>query len=130
MFYIKDAQIILKVNPIKTEYIEKLVVSKSINRKIGTLDIDTIVQNGVHKPYLFAFYDGLTNTSSTWFDDNPSGLFNHLLSRRFRGYTIYAHNLSRYEIVFLFKYLSAIKSQGFKVDVVKKRRQNHFYQNL
>uniref|UniRef100_A0A896YUJ2 DNA polymerase n=1 Tax=Coniophora puteana TaxID=80637 RepID=A0A896YUJ2_9AGAM len=101
-FYIKNSKgdLILQVKPVKTDFLEKILAKDTINRKIGTLDIETIVKNGVHNPYLFAFYDG--TDKFTWFDKNADSLFEHILSSKYRGYTIYAHNLSRFDIVFLF----------------------------
>ena len=121
-FYIKNSkgELVLKSKPIKTEFLKKLATSNTINSKIGTLDIETIVKDGVHKPYLFAFYDGNRNKVSTWFTDKSNDFFDLILTRKFTGYTIYAHNLSRFDVVFLFKNIAELSSKGFKVDIVKK----------
>lgn len=119
-FYIRDNQIILKIKPLKTEFIEKIAVSKSINKKIGTLDIETVVKNNVQIPYLYAFYDGLNNSVISFFSNSPEGLFNHILHWKFKGYTIYAHNLSSFDVVFLFKYITNLEKQGYKVKILKK----------
>ena len=50
--------------------------------------------------------------SFTWFSDSPSQLFTTLLSRKYKGYYIFAHNLSRFDITFLFKFLSTLKNKG------------------
>ena len=39
-------------------------------------------------------------------------LFAILLSRKYKGYYIFAHNLSRFDITFLFKFLSTLKNKG------------------
>ena len=45
--------------------------------------------------------------SFTWFSESPSQLFTTLLSRKYKGYYIFAHNLSRFDITF-FYYLKFI----------------------
>lgn len=116
-FYIDPAQekIILAVRPIKTEFIKKLNPRK-INKtvRIGTFDIETVVHNGEHKAYLYCFYDGKNKYSI--FANTATELFEKLLVRKYSGFTFYAHNLSRFDIVFLFKDIAALKAKGYKIE--------------
>uniref|UniRef100_A0A896YSL2 DNA polymerase n=1 Tax=Coniophora olivacea TaxID=85977 RepID=A0A896YSL2_9AGAM len=107
------------VRPIKTEFIKKLNPRK-INKtvRIGTFDIETVVHNGEHKAYLYCFYDGKNKYSI--FANTATELFEKLLVRKYSGFTFYAHNLSRFDIVFLFKDIAALKAKGYKIDFVKK----------
>ena len=106
------------MKPIKTEFITKLKPIRVTKPKIGTFDIETIVNNGKHKPYLYSFYDG--KNSYSCFSDNASSLFSKILTRKYRNYTFYAHNLSRFDIVFLFKDIADLKSKGFNINILKK----------
>ena len=55
-------------------------------------------------------YDG--NKSFSWFSETPEQLFDQLLQRKYKGYQIYAH---RFDIIFIFKYLSTLKNMQIKV---------------
>ena len=96
VFYIiENDSIRLSLKPIKTEFITKLKQVRITKPKIGTLDIETIVKDGKHKPYLYSFYDG--KNSYSWFADNATQLFEHILKPKYRNYTFYAHNFSRFQ---------------------------------
>ena len=57
-FYINSltSAIILKLKPIKTEFLSKIKVNNRFTAKIGRLrrDIETLVTDGLHKPYLYS----------------------------------------------------------------------------
>ena len=102
--------------------INKLTQRKDkANNKIITFDIETILKDNVHKPYLYSMFDGKDRFS--WFTNTPDSLFNQLLKRKYKGFIAYAHNLSRFDIVFLFNHLSTLKLSGFKVKILKKEEQ-------
>ena len=87
--------------------------------KIITIDIETVNKDGKLIPFLYCMYDGKNNYS--FFSDKPDQLFDQLLRRKYRGYNIYAHNLSKFDIVYLFKYISNLSTnKGFKVDPIIK----------
>ena len=65
-------------------------------------------------------FDG--RKSFTWFTDSPEQLFDRLLSRKYKNYNVYAHNLSRFDVVFIFKYLSTLKNKGFKIKLLIKEQ--------
>lgn len=74
----------------------------------------------MHKPYLYVFYDGHRNDLIIFFENTADNLFKKILTSRYKGYTIYAHNLSRFDVVFLFQSIAKLSQEGFDVDVVKK----------
>jgi hypothetical protein len=100
-----------------TKYLEPLKAQNKSNNKIITIDIETIMKNGSHIPYLFSMFDG--KISKTIFSDNPQELFDNLLRPKYRGYDVYAHNLSKFDLIFLFKYISSLKS-NFDINIIKK----------
>uniref|UniRef100_A0A896Z9N6 Probable DNA polymerase n=1 Tax=Coniophora puteana TaxID=80637 RepID=A0A896Z9N6_9AGAM len=87
--------------------------------KIGTLDIETVVREGVHYPYLYSFCDGIRHHS--WFTSTGSDLLKHLLSSNtYRNFTVYAHNLSRFDIIFLLRDIARLKEEGYIINIIKK----------
>uniref|UniRef100_A0A896Z1E1 Probable DNA polymerase n=1 Tax=Coniophora olivacea TaxID=85977 RepID=A0A896Z1E1_9AGAM len=125
-FYIKNDSIILKTKSMKTEFMQTLKVDEKSENSLfnigifngATLDIETVLQNGKHVPYLFSFYDGVNKYS--FFEKEPTNLFKTMLLSKYRGKTVYAHNLSRFDIVFLFKHLAKLQKEGYKINILKK----------
>ena len=62
-------------------------------------------------------YDG--KKSYSFFTSDPKPLFDQLLKRKYKGYIAYAHNLSNFDLIFLFKYLSSLQKL-FKINVIKR----------
>ena len=116
-YYIKDNKIILTTKELPTKYLKSNKL-----RKIPTIpkfiifDIETLLIDNVHKPYLYAMYDG--SKTYSWFTDQPYELFNRLLRSKYKGYNVYAHNLSKFDIVFIFKYLSYLNNRGYKISIL------------
>nr|CAI9430479.1 DNA polymerase [Fomitopsis pinicola] len=117
-YYIKNNKIILIIKELPTKYLSKLNPKKISFPKIITFDIETVLIDNVHKPYLYSMYDG--RKAFSWFSDSPSQLFDRLLSRKYKNYNVYAHNLSRFDVVFIFKYLSTLRNKGFNVKLLIK----------
>lgn len=68
--------------------------------------------NGTMVPYLISMYDGVDTFS--WFNDDPANvdfgvIFDKFLkkvrSTKYSQYHVYAHNLSKFDSVFILKYL-------------------------
>uniref|UniRef100_A0A896Z909 DNA polymerase n=1 Tax=Coniophora puteana TaxID=80637 RepID=A0A896Z909_9AGAM len=126
IFYIKDGKIVLKTKAIKTSFMKPLEVPKDKEGNelpVGlfngaTLDIETVLKAGKHVPYLFSFYDGANRYS--FFENEGKNLFKTMLNSRYRGRTVYAHNLSRFDIIFLFKTIGSLLNEGYKISVLKK----------
>jgi hypothetical protein len=121
-FYCKAAfaehnEILLFTNKLNTKFLEPLKVKPLTKTKIITIDIETLVKKGIHKPYLFSMFDGTNNYS--WFDDNASELLNKLLTRKYKGYDVYAHNLSKFDLIFLHKDIAKLNSD-FNIKFLKR----------
>lgn len=52
-------------------------------------------------------FDGQKTYS--WFTKSPKPLFDPLLRSRYKNYQVYAHNLSSFDLVFIFKYLATLQ---------------------
>jgi hypothetical protein len=92
---------------------------KKLIDKFITLDIETMVVNGVHIPYNICFYDGVQSYSFYLSDyDNHLDMIEDALTNLFRpkysGYIIYVHNLSSFDGVFLIYTLSKMSSNNQK----------------
>lgn len=121
-YYIKNNEILLTTKVLPTSFLSKLDLKKDkVNNKIITFDIETLLKDNVHKPYLYSMFDGKQRFS--WFTDSPDLLFKQLLKRKYKGFIAYAHNLSRFDIVFLFNHLSSLQIIGFKIKILKKDDQ-------
>ena len=98
-------EIVLKTKKLNTKYLPKIKKEARKKAKFITIDIETIKNSlGILTPYCYSMYDGKIKKS--FFSESPEELFNALLRRKYRGYTVYAHNLSKFDLIFLFKYLA------------------------
>ena len=52
-------------------------------------------------------YDGRRKYS--FMTSDPKPLFDLLLIRKYRNYHVYAQNLSRFYVIFLFRYIASLK---------------------
>jgi len=102
---------------IETNYLKKVITNKYTKPRIITFDIETIYKNNTLIPYLYSMYDGKNKYS--WFTNSPKSLFNKLLQPKYYGYSVYAHNLSRFDIIFIFKYIASLKNE-FKITPIIK----------
>ena len=111
-YYISEGGTIFLITKedLKTKFLTRLKKQTRYYPKIITIDIETIVKNGIHKPYLFSMYDG--KKAYSWFSDSPEPLFNQLLKPKYRGYSVYAHNLSMFDIFFLLGYIADLETDG------------------
>jgi len=95
---INNQSIDLITKEIETKFLKKENKSKNTKDKIITFDIETILKDNIHIPYLYSMYDGKNIYS--WFTKSPENLFNELLQPKYYGYSVYAHNLSHFYIIF------------------------------
>jgi hypothetical protein len=98
-----------------TKPITKKRLSSALNEDFITMDIETIgiVKNKVEtlSPYLLCWYDGKRNKSHSYFI-NGGNIKNiiymamkDICIRKYKGYKIYLHNFSKFDAIFLIKYL-------------------------
>jgi hypothetical protein len=83
------------------------------------MDIETVLINNTHVPYLICWFDGLIS-NSFWIknlnkEELESNIFEliknaikNLLSRKYKSYKIYLHNFSKFDGIFLLKHLSEL----------------------
>src|SRR5882724_1568891 len=94
--------------------------------KILVFDIETILIDNVQIPYLFSLYNG--DKSFSWFADikNPKSavdsLFKELLRPKYKGYQLYAHNLSGFDIIFIWEKLAEL-SLTYSVGILKRENK-------
>jgi hypothetical protein len=105
-----------KTSPIKKKDLAK---NNSLDTKIITMDLETIVINNIHIPYLLSWYDGTINKSYFISSLDTSLLENNILNmikeaitdiciKKYKGYRIYLHNFSKFDSYFLIKHLAKI----------------------
>jgi len=109
-YYFKNGEQILLSSEVRTKFISKSSKSKDIVNNFITLDIETYIVDGLMTPYLICFYDG-KNLFSFYLSDYTSveqmilECLQSILKRKYKGYSVYAHNLGKFDIIFLLKYL-------------------------
>lgn len=116
----KLAKIVLTTKELATKYLPKIKKEARKPAKFITIDIETIKNSlGILTPYCYSFYDGKIKKS--FFTESPKELFDALLRRKYRGYTVYAHNLSKFDLIFLFKHFAKLwMFDGYKVKPIFK----------
>jgi hypothetical protein len=109
-YYFENGEQFLFTNEIKTKFISKSSNSKNLVNNFITIDIETSIVDGLLTPYLICFYDG-KNFFSFYLSDYNSveemmlNCLKSILIRKYKGYSVYAHNLAKFDIIFLLKYL-------------------------
>jgi hypothetical protein len=110
----------------KVNYFEVTKKQEFKEAKILVFDIETILIDNIQVPYLFSLYNG--KKSFSWFADikNPKSavdsLFEELLRPKYKGYQLYAHNLSGFDINFIWEKL-AILSKVHSVGIMKRENK-------
>jgi len=121
-YHFKNNKLILKKIIKPTSPIKKVRTELKLTNKIITMDLETIIINGKLYPYLLCWYDGTISKSYynniTINDDIKlledkiknmmTNMVNDICIKQYKGYKIYLHNLSKFDGIFLVKYLSII----------------------
>jgi hypothetical protein len=102
-----------------------------------TLDIETFIQNNTLIPYLICFYDGKTS-NSFWLGDYKNietmilDCLKSIFIRKYNGYSVYMHNMAKFDIIFLLKYIVKIYKDGDLAFIYKdhKTDENTFVRSL
>lgn len=108
-YFINNEEAVI-VNLLKTKFINKLKPSKDLINKIITLDIETYIENGDLTPYLISFFDGI-QCYNFWIEDYKNiedmvlDCFSSIFIKKYNNYKIYMHNMGKFDIIFLLKYL-------------------------
>jgi hypothetical protein len=98
------------------------------------MDLETIVLNNIHIPYLLCWYDGSINKSYIINSLDPTTIeldilrmisraIDDICIRKYKDYKIYLHNFSKFDGYFLLKYLAKI---GHCKPIIHKGRIRYF----
>ena len=109
-YYFENNEQILFTKDIKSKFISKLHKTNKLINNFITLDIETYIRDNILIPYCISIYDGKVKNSFFVTDYVDSGdmilsALKSILARKYNGYNIYIHNLAKFDIIFLFKYL-------------------------
>ena len=112
-YFFENGKQILFTKEIKTKFISKTKKSKKIINNFLTLDIETYVNENSLVPYLICYFDGRNSYSfGLWDYDSPENMIldclNSIFSRKYNGYSIYMHNMAKFDVIFLLKYIVKI----------------------
>jgi len=114
-YYFENNKEILFIKEMKTKFISKLSQIKNLNNKFITLDVETYIKDSILIVYCISIFDG-KNISSYYLSDfkNSEDLIitalKSILIRKYNGYNVYIHNLAKFDIIFLLKYLVKLGS--------------------
>nr|AWX52937.1 hypothetical protein [Lactarius sp. (in: basidiomycete fungi)] len=109
-FYFENNKQILYTREINSKSISKLEKSKNLIHNFITLDIETYIKNNVLIPFCISIYDG-KRTQSFFISDYKDSkdliisALKSILIRKYNGFNIYIHNMAKFDIIFLLKYL-------------------------
>jgi hypothetical protein len=111
----KDNEIVWTKILKKTKPIEKKKTSPTLNKKFLTMDIETFGVNidniKTLTPYLLCWYDGKRDKKHSYFIENGNikniiyQAMKDICIRKYKGYKIYLQNFSKFDAIFLIKYL-------------------------
>jgi DNA polymerase type B, organellar and viral len=110
-FYFENNKEILFIKEMKgTKFIPKLAPTKNLKNEFITFDIETYIQDSILIVYCISIYDGKSKTNFYLSDyKNVDELIitalKSIMIRKYNGYNVYLHNMAKFDIIFLFKYL-------------------------
>jgi len=115
----KDGNIIWTKMLKVTRPISKKKISPNPNNLFITMDIETISQivnnnNSILIPYLICWYDGKRDIKHSYLIENGNikntiyNIMRDICIRKYKNYKIYMHNFSKFDALFLIKYLVEI----------------------
>jgi hypothetical protein len=130
ILYYENGELYLYTIVKKTKAINKKKLPKNVkqNRKIVTMDLETILVNNIHTPYLLSWFDGkisksyfIKNLIEKDLEDNIFQMIKNAIKdlniKKYNNYNIYLHNFSRFDAYFLIKHLCKL---GFVDPIIHK----------
>jgi hypothetical protein len=104
----------------KGKYISKTSKSKNLSNKFIILDIETFIKDNILVPFCISIFDGKMKTHFYLTDYNNLDemildSLNSILIRKYNGYNVYMHNMAKFDIIFLFKYLLKLGTVNPKI---------------
>jgi hypothetical protein len=114
-FYFEYNKEILFMKDIKNKFIRKIPETKNLKNNFLTLDIETYIKDSVFIVYCISIFDGKTSNSFFLNDfKNPEELIitalKSIMNRKYNRSNVYIHNLAKFDIIFLLKYLVKLGS--------------------
>lgn len=114
-FVFKNGEQILFESKMKCKFITKTKKQNNLVNNFITLDIETYIHNNTLIPFLICMYDGQKSTTfALWNYKNVENMIldclNSIFIRKYNGYKVYIHNMAKFDIIFLLKYLVKIAS--------------------
>ena len=109
-FYFTNGELTYKSINYQKKYIPAVSNSIEFSYKVITMDLETYNDGGVLTPYCISLYDGKSFKFFYYSDYNSAdelirGAIKYLMQRRYNGYRVYMHNFSKFDGVFIVKYL-------------------------
>jgi hypothetical protein len=114
-FYFEDNKEVLFTKEINSKFISKLKHNKNLNNNFITLDVETYIKDSILIVYCISIFDG-SKSKSFFLNDykNVEELIitalKSIIIRKYNGYNVYIHNLAKFDIIFLLKYLVKLGS--------------------
>jgi hypothetical protein len=99
----------------KTKFISKLSTTKNLKNNFITLDVETYIKDSILLVYCISIFDGI-NTKTFFLNDykNHEDLIitalKAIMIRKYNRTNVYIHNLAKFDIIFLLKYLVKLGS--------------------
>ena len=112
-YYFENSKEILFLKENKVKFISKISTSKNMSNNFLILDIETYIKDNILVPYAISIYDG-KNANSFFILDyrNPEDMIisalKSIMIKKYNRYNIYIHNMAKFDIIFLLKYLVKI----------------------
>ena len=121
IYYYENMELVLVKVIKKSKPIDKIKVNNKPLNKIITMDLETVLIDNVHVPYLLSWFDGSINKSYIINPSDPITIeleilkminraINDICIRKYKNYKVYLHNFSKFDGYFLVKYLAKIGS--------------------
>ena len=119
IYYYENMELVLVKVIKKSKPIDKIKLSNKPLSKIITMDLETVLVNNIHIPYLLSWFDGSISKSYLIESLDPVTIELEILRminraitdiciRKYNNYKIYLHNFSKFDGYFLVKYLAKI----------------------
>jgi hypothetical protein len=96
-----------------TKFFDTLKKDETKDDKLITMDLETMVVNNNHTPFLISWFDGTEVKSYYLTDyDNVESMIctaiKDLTIRKYKNYKVYIHNFAKFDAIFILKYLNKI----------------------
>jgi len=109
-YLFENGEQFLLTKDMKSKFISKLSTSKNFNNKFITLDIETFIKDSILIVYCISIFDG--NFKKSFFRNDFKNVdeliitaLKSIMVRKYNKTNVYIHNMAKFDIIFLLKYL-------------------------